>query len=340
LIPQTNIETDSWQTQLRDVIRSDKELLRFVQLRPDQLDHSHLAGKDFPIKVPRAFASRMVRGDPNDPLLRQVLSSVREMDAVPGFTRDPVGETGAVNPQAGVIQKYHGRALLMLTGSCAINCRYCFRRHFPYAENRNSRQQWLETLEYVASDSSITEVILSGGDPLLVDDSQLAELVGQLTSIGHVKRLRIHTRLPIVIPERVTRSLLNALTDTPMQAIVVLHSNHANELDGSVASAMQAMSSRGITLLNQAVLLAGVNDNAEALLALSERLFAIGVLPYYLHLLDKVQGAAHFDVPESRAIDLIDAISAGLPGYLVPALVREVAGEPAKVRVYTAASAH
>jgi len=274
----------------------------------------------------------MRKGDPDDPLLRQVLASADELLVVPGYSADPVGETGEAIRRPGIIQKYRGRLLLMLSSGCAINCRYCFRRHFPYNANQNSRSEWLQALEYIAADNSISEVIFSGGDPLLVADEQLAELINRLASIDHVKRVRVHTRLPVVIPERVTPALLDALAGSRLRASVVIHSNHANELDSAVAAAMQALHSRGITLLNQAVL-RGVNDNQKALVALSERLFEINVLPYYLHLLDKVQGAAHFDVPAQRALTLMEQLAAELPGYLVPRLVREEEGQPAKVAV-------
>jgi EF-P beta-lysylation protein EpmB len=333
VIPHTDISGDSWQQQLRDVITSGEQLLRALQLRPEQAGFSELASRDFALKVPRAFVARMRIGDPADPLLRQVLSHRRELLAEPGYGHDPVGETGDAVRQPGIIQKYHGRVLLMLSGGCAINCRYCFRRHFPYAEHRNNRREWQDALETIAADPSISEVILSGGDPLLVSDRQLAELAQGIAAIGHVQRLRVHTRLPVVIPERVTAALLQALSGTRLPCVMVIHSNHANELDAAVGNAMRALQARGITLLNQAVLLAGVNDDADTLVALSERLFAIGVLPYYLHLLDKVQGAAHFDIPQPRGIALIETISARLPGYLVPRLVREEAGAPAKTGV-------
>lgn len=338
MIPQTDIISADWQQQLRDVISTGEHLLQALQLRPEQVGFSERASRDFALKVPRAFVTRMRVGDPSDPLLRQVLSHRRELLAEPGYGTDPVGETDDAVRQPGIIQKYHGRVLLVLSGGCAINCRYCFRRHFPYPDHRNSRSDWQRALQTIAADPSISEVILSGGDPLLVSDLQLAELVRGIAAIGHVQRLRVHTRLPVVIPARVTGGLLQALTGTRLPCVVVIHSNHANEVDAAVHDAMRFMQAQGITLLNQAVLLAGVNDDADALVTLSERLFAVGVLPYYLHLLDKVQGAAHFDVPQHRGTALIKAISARLPGYLVPRLVREDAGAPAKTAVLRQAS--
>lgn len=333
MIPHTAIDSDDWQSQLRDVITSGEALLQALHLHPEQVGLSELASRDFALKVPRAFVERMRAGDPDDPLLKQVLSHRLELLAEPGYLDDPVGETGTAVRQAGMIQKYQGRVLLMLSSGCAINCRYCFRRHFPYAEHRNSRSDWRDALRTIAADTSISEVILSGGDPLLVSDSQLAALVSDIAAIGHVQRLRVHTRMPVVIPQRVTGELLRALTGTRLPCVVVIHSNHANELDDAVHDAMRALQAGGVTLLNQSVLLAGVNDNADTLAALSERLFAMGVLPYYLHLLDPVRGAAHFDVPAAQGAALMEAVSARLPGYLVPKLVREEPGAPAKTPV-------
>ncbi|HEY7776496.1 MAG TPA: EF-P beta-lysylation protein EpmB [Kineobactrum sp.] len=320
-----------WRAALRDLVTSADALLDHLQLRPGQVGWSEQAARDFPLRVPRAFMRRMVKGDPTDPLLLQVLAGRQELLPSPGFGRDPVGETGTANPQPGIIHKYRGRLLLLVTGSCAIHCRYCFRRHFPYSDNQNSRSEWPAAVAYIAADSSISEVIFSGGDPLVASDLQLAELVGQLAAIPHVTRLRIHTRLPVVIPQRITTTLLDALTQTRLATVMVVHSNHANEIDADVAAAFSRIRERGMTLLNQSVLLAGINDNATALAALSERLFAAGALPYYLHLLDKVAGAAHFEVDESTAKTLHREISTLLPGYLLPRLVREIAGAPAKV---------
>lgn len=323
--------TQDWQHQLRNVITSRNELLRSLGLTLDDVGHANGACDDFALKVPRSFMQRMRHGDPHDPLLLQVLSSRQEMTEIPGYIRDPVGESGATIPQRGIIHKYHGRALLIVSGGCAVNCRYCFRRHFPYSENQNSRREWREALQFVSADDSIEEVILSGGDPLMATDDHLQQLVAQIATIKHVKRLRIHSRLPIVIPERVTKTLLDAITPARLQTIMVIHCNHAREIDSDVEAALTAMRRRDITLLNQSVLLAGINDNLEAQLALCQRLFAAGTLPYYLHLLDKVQGAAHFDVPERQARILLAEMTDRLPGYMVPKLVREIAGAGSKV---------
>ncbi|QIB65886.1 EF-P beta-lysylation protein EpmB [Kineobactrum salinum] len=320
-----------WRAAMRDLITSPAALFELLQLSADQLGWSEQAARDFPLRLPRAFARRMQPGDPQDPLLLQVLASQQELLTAPGFSSDPTGETGAANPQPGIIHKYHGRVLLLVTGSCAIHCRYCFRRHFPYADNQNSRAEWPAALAAIAADRSISEVIFSGGDPLVAGDEPLRELVQALADIPQLRRLRVHTRLPIVIPERVTAQLLETLSSSRLQTVMVVHSNHANEIDPQVAQAFARIRGAGITLLNQSVLLAGINDTAAALIALSERLFEAGALPYYLHLLDKVAGAAHFDVSEARARELHREIAARLPGYLLPKLVREVAGAPAKV---------
>ena len=320
----------SWQQQLRDVITSREELLTAVGLSAALVGLAAGAEEEFPLKVPRSFVQRMKRGDPRDPLLLQVLSAHAETLDTPGYSRDPVGESGAI-PRRGIVHKYRGRALLIASGGCAVHCRYCFRRHFPYGDNQNSRQQWREALDYIREDDSLEEVILSGGDPLVVTDAQLRDLVEQLAGIPHVRRLRIHSRLPIVIPERIDAALLDAITHPALRTVMVIHCNHAQEIDEAVAAALTGLRRRDITVLNQAVLLAGVNDTLDAQLTLCQRLFNAGALPYYLHLLDKVQGAAHFDVPEDQARELLAGLTASLPGYLVPRLVREVPGASSKV---------
>lgn len=324
----------SWQQQLREIITSRDELLATLGLSVAQVGESGGACGDFPLKVPRSFVQRMRYGDPRDPLFLQVLSTSREMLDTPGYTSDPVGEGSAI-ARRGIVHKYRGRVLLIVSGGCAVHCRYCFRRQFPYAENQNSRQQWHEALDYIREDPTIEEVILSGGDPLVATDDQLRQLVEEIAAIQHVRRLRIHSRLPVVIPQRVNNALLDAITHTQLQTVMVIHSNHAREIDTSVATALGALRRHGIVTLNQAVLLAGINDDLESQLALCQQLFAAGALPYYLHLLDKVQGAAHFDVPESRARALLAELSARLPGYLVPKLVREVHGASSKVSLAT-----
>ena len=335
MIPRTETilqREKSWQAALADLVRDPMELLALLQLDPADQPGGQVIPKHFPLRVPRGYVARMRPGDWQDPLLLQVLPTAAETLAQPGYRHDPLEEVRQ-NPRPGLIHKYHGRVLLVMTSACAIHCRYCFRQHFPYADNRNSRQQWTETLQYIAGDDSISEVILSGGDPLSVSDDSLSELLDSLERIPHLRRLRIHSRLPVVLPERITAALCNRLQQSRLQVVMVIHCNHAQELDQEVAAALSALRDAGITLLNQTVLLAGINDRADTLVTLSERLFALGVLPYYLHLLDKVQGAAHFDLEESRATALYRQLLAQLPGYLVPKLVRESANVPFKMPI-------
>ena len=318
-----------WQALWREAVCDPRELLGLLGLDPDALGMSDAAAAQFPLRVPRGFVARMRHGDPADPLLRQVLPLDAEMRPMPGFSLDAVGD-GAAKAGHGVIRKYRGRALLIATGSCAINCRYCFRRHFPYAEETAATAGWREAVAAIAADPDIDEVILSGGDPWSLATPKLAELTDALKAVPQLKRLRVHTRLPVVLPERVDAALTQWLAALPWPVAVVLHANHAREFDAAVDAAMRRLREAGASLLNQAVLLRGVNDSVEALAALSERSYAAGVLPYYLHQLDRVQGAAHFEVADERALALHRALAARLSGYLVPKLVREVAGDPGK----------
>lgn len=318
-----------WQQLWREAVTDPLELLDLLGLR--HLADTLLPAADtgFALRVPRGFVARMRRGDPADPLLLQVLPQAVELANVAGFTADAVGDLVA-RAASGVLHKYQGRALLIATGSCAVHCRYCFRRHFPYAQETAAANHWHEAVEQLRADVSIDEVILSGGDPLSLSTSKLAELTDTLASIPHLRRLRIHTRLPIVLPERVDEELCAWLRRLPWPVAVVLHANHANEIDAAVADACARLRASGASLLNQSVLLRGVNDDTDALAALSERLFAAGVLPYYLHQLDRVAGAAHFAVDDAIARGLIETLRGRLSGYLVPRLVREIAGEPSK----------
>ena len=323
-----------WRQAWRDAVRDPRELLGMVGLAHLGASLSDAAAAQFPLRVPRGFVERMRHGDPSDPLLRQVLPILDEERIVPGFGLDAVGD-GEARRGGGVIHKYNGRALLIATGSCAVHCRYCFRRHYPYAEDTAAAAGWREAVELIRGDNSIHEVILSGGDPLSLADHKLAELTDALRDVPHVRRLRIHTRLPIVLPERVDAGLLAWLRGLPWPVAIVVHANHANEFDAAVDAALTALRDAGSTLLNQAVLLRGVNDSVEALAALCERGHAAGVLPYYLHQLDRVAGAAHFEVGDAEALALHAALAARLPGYLVPRLVREVAGAPGKTPLST-----
>ncbi|RKD85778.1 EF-P beta-lysylation protein EpmB [Kushneria marisflavi] len=322
----------SWQSQLSGALRDPGALLSAVGLDERWLPGARAGHQAFEVRVPQAYLSRIKKGDPNDPLLRQVLPLGSETQTVAGYVTDPLEEADHT-PAAGLIHKYAARVLMIASGACAINCRYCFRRHFPYEDHAASRAQWHKTLDYLRDDASLIEAILSGGDPLVSSDARLSWLVGELDGIPHLKRLRLHTRLPVVIPDRVDDAMLEWLAATRLQKVIVLHINHANEIDDNVIRACDRLKRVGVTLLNQSVLLRGVNDNIEALRALSERLFEAGILPYYLHVLDPVAGAAHFDVPDDEAQRLHDTLRDCLPGFLLPRLVREVPGEKAKTPV-------
>ena len=325
----TPLQPTRWQQGWREAVRDPQELLSLLGLETLAAQVSVQANAQFPLRVPRGFVARMRHGDAQDPLLRQVLPLDEEMRVVPGFSLDAVGDEAA-RTGTGLLHKYQGRALLVATGSCAVNCRYCFRRHFPYAEQTAAREGWREAVETIRADTSIEDVILSGGDPLSLATSKLAELTDALAGIGHLKRLRIHSRLPVVLPERVDAALCQWLAALPWPVAFVIHANHANEFDAHVDAALERLRQAGAQLLNQAVLLRGVNDSVEALAALSERSFAAGVLPYYLHQLDRVAGVAHFEVADEQALALHAELRARLSGYLVPRLVREVAGDPGK----------
>lgn len=320
---------EDWLTQLADVVTSPDELLHLLNV---DADANLLAGRDakrlFALRVPRAFIARMEPGNPNDPLLRQVLTSQEEFINAPGFSTDPLEEQHSVVP--GLLHKYSNRALLLVKGGCAVNCRYCFRRHFPYAENQGNKRNWQQALEYISAHPQLDEIIFSGGDPLMAKDHELDWLLTQLESIPHIKRLRIHSRLPIVIPARITDTLVARIAASSLQVLLVNHVNHANEIDAAFRASMKKLRMAGVTLLNQSVLLRGVNDNANTLADLSNALFDAGVMPYYLHVLDKVQGAAHFMVSDEEARAIVRELLTLVSGYLVPKLAREIGGEPSK----------
>jgi EF-P beta-lysylation protein EpmB len=319
----------TWQEQLADLVTDPRELLHLLQLSEADAPWASEALRSFPLRVPRPYLARMRLGDPRDPLLLQVLPRQPETALTPGYASDPLGEA-QVNRRSGLLHKYAGRVLLIVTQSCAIHCRYCFRRHFSYADNRPGRAQWQESFQYIAANPDISEVILSGGDPLACSNSYLGWMIDQLLAIPHVRRLRLHTRLPIMLPLRVDAPLLNMLGQRSQQVVMVLHANHPREFDADVDAACARLRAAGIHLLNQSVLLGGINDTATTLCELSERLFAAGVLPYYLHMPDKVQGTAHFAVCDTKARDLLAEMQARLPGYLIPRLVREESGMPGK----------
>jgi EF-P beta-lysylation protein EpmB len=282
--------------------------------------------------VTRAYVSRIRRGDPDDPLLLQVLPRAAELADVAGYEGDPLQERSA-RRAPNLLQKYHARALLIATEACAIHCRYCFRREFPYAESREGDGRLRAALEAIAADDTLQEIILSGGDPLSLSDARLASITDALSAMTHVRRLRVHTRQPVVLPSRVDEGLIDWIRGIRLPMTFVLHVNHANEIDAEVRTACGRLRAAGVTLLNQSVLLRGVNDELQTLETLSGALFDAGVLPYYLHLPDRVRGTAHFDVEETRARELLAQLSARLSGYLVPRLVREVPGAPAKMSI-------
>ena len=327
-------QEQNWQSQLSDLITDPLELLNLLELSTDQLlSGAILASEQFKLRVPRAFVGKMNIRDPLDPLLLQVLPHHLELEDHPEFVTDPLGEEAA-NQMAGVLHKYQSRFLLTLTGACAIHCRYCFRRHFPYQENRPKNDDWENIQQYIEQNPHINEVILSGGDPLTLNNRKIALWLERLASLPQIKILRIHSRVPIVIPNRIDDELISILKNSRLRIVVVVHSNHAAELDDFTCSKLLQLSLHHITVLNQAVLLKGVNDSAETLNELSLRLFDARVMPYYLHVLDKVKGAQHFDLDSSKIDQIYSDVLASLPGYLVPKLVREIAGEKNKTPLF------
>ncbi|SSS43022.1 lysine 2,3-aminomutase [Acinetobacter baumannii] len=329
-------QEQNWQSQLSDLITDPLELLNLLELSTDQLlSGAFLASEKFKLRVPRAFVGKMNAKDPLDPLLLQVLPHHLELEEHPEFVTDPLGEEAA-NQLPGVLHKYKSRFLLTLTGACAVHCRYCFRRHFPYQENLPKNEDWLNIKNYIESNPDINEVILSGGDPLTLSNRKLALWLERLSSLKQVKILRIHSRVPIVIPNRIDEELISLLKNSRLRIILVIHSNHASELDDFTCSKLLQLSEHHITVLNQAVLLKGVNDSAQTLTDLSYRLFEARVMPYYLHVLDKVKGAQHFDLIPSEIDAIYQDVLASLPGYLVPKLVREIAGEKNKTPLFGA----
>jgi len=337
--PDTRLEkhqtSENWQTELARAYRDPEDLLSALNLTPEQIPGGISARNPFPLRVPRSYVARMQTGNPNDPLLLQVLSRELEQSDQPGFLLDPVGDV-PTTASPGLLHKYQGRVLLITTEACPVHCRYCFRRHYPYSDNRPGNGDWSNAMDYIAADPSINEVILSGGDPLSLSNERLRAISDELAKIPHIRRLRLHTRMPIVLPERVDIGFKKWLRSLPWQTVVVTHCNHANEIDQRVSDTLTELKACGATLLNQAVLLKGINDDVATLVNLSEALFKSGTLPYYLHLLDRVAGAAHFEVKEPIALHLMKEIQRQLPGFLVPKLVREVAGKPNKIQISNA----
>lgn len=318
-----------WQHQLATAFTDPEQLGSYLQLPADWVQQHAPARKLFPLRVPRHFADLMESGNPDDPLLRQVWPHADEFTDVPGYTTDPLHEADASMGNA-ILHKYASRLLLIVRGGCAVNCRYCFRRHFPYQAHKFGRQELANVQQYLLADPALNEVILSGGDPLMADDPHLDTILSAIEAVPHIRRIRIHSRLPVVLPDRLTRTLAQRLEQSRLQAVLVIHANHPAEISQPLADAIQHWRQHDIHVLNQSVLLQGINDNVATLSELSEALFAAGVLPYYLHQLDKVAGAAHFAVSDANASLIMDGLRVRLPGFLVPKLVREIAGEPSK----------
>jgi EF-P beta-lysylation protein EpmB len=326
---------DGWQRELADAVRDPVELLRLLELdRPELLEPALQASRLFPLRVTRSFIARMRKGDPGDPLLLQVLPLAAELEAAPGFTADPVGDLAALRAP-GLLQKYHGRALVIATGACAIHCRYCFRRAYPYDTAGFRHGYWEEIRKRLLADPTLEEVILSGGDPLTLSNDKLQQLLELLAEIPHIRRLRIHSRLPVVLPSRIDAGLIQVLerAHSRFNFIHVIHTNHAHEIDQTVTAAVARLHATGAPVLNQAVLLKGINDSAASLIELSQKLIAAGVIPYYLHMLDRVQGAHHFETDEKKAVQLMQTLQQQLPGYMVPRLVREEKGGSSKALI-------
>ncbi|WP_416041223.1 EF-P beta-lysylation protein EpmB [Acinetobacter lactucae] len=329
-------QEQNWQSQLSDLITDPSELLSLLELSSEQLlSGAILASEKFKLRVPRAFVGKMNAKNPLDPLLLQVLPHHLELEEHPEFVTDPLGEEAA-NQLPGVLHKYKSRFLLTLTGACAVHCRYCFRRHFPYQENLPKNEDWLNIKNYIEANPNINEIILSGGDPLTLSNRKLALWLERLSSLKQIQILRIHSRVPIVIPNRIDEELISLLKNSRLRIVLVVHSNHASELDDFTCSKLLQLSDHHITVLNQAVLLKGVNNSAQTLVDLSYRLFEARVMPYYLHVLDKVKGAQHFDLESSEIDEIYRDVLANLPGYLVPKLVREIAGEKNKTPLFGA----
>ncbi|MCH8529822.1 MAG: EF-P beta-lysylation protein EpmB [Saccharospirillum sp.] len=318
-----------WQKELRNAVRSVDELLRLLELKRGDLPWQPDDHPRFPVRIPASFVRRMQKGDPRDPLLLQVLPAALEKQTLPGYVADPLAEVGQ-SATPGLIHKYQGRVLILATETCAVHCRYCFRQHFPYGENRLSTDQWQRILDYLHADPSISEVIFSGGDPLSLSNNKLERLLTDLARVPHLTTLRLHSRTAVVLPSRLDQGLVTLLSQKRWRTLLVLHCNHARELNEEVAAALLPMRKAGVTLLNQAVLLSGINDQLNTQVELSQALFDQGVLPYYLHLLDPVAGAARFQTDDRAARELWQAMQAKLPGYLLPRLVRETPGETAK----------
>ena len=322
-------QQNNWQQLLAQAIREPNALIDYLELPNKPFYDALQANKNHQLLAPLGYLDKIQKGNWNDPLLKQILPIEDEMLEVKGYVSDPVGDLNA-SMASGVLQKYQGRALIITTGTCAIHCRYCFRKEYPYSDAKPATNNWQQVIKAIRSDPSLHEIILSGGDPLILSDQRLTSLCQQLAAIPHIHTLRFHTRLPVVLPQRIDANFLHWFTALPLNKVVVIHANHANEIDAVVGDKLRALTQSGATVLNQSVLLKGVNNSVEALENLSQQLFHYQTLPYYLHLLDKVKGTAHFDIQQQQALILMKKLRNRLPGYLVPKLVREVSGKRSK----------
>ncbi|MFO1256936.1 MAG: EF-P beta-lysylation protein EpmB [Gammaproteobacteria bacterium] len=330
MIPQIKVKAQSqrpWQNALKTALTDPRALLKALNLSSDAIPWTE---NNFGMKVPLSFVAKMKQGDPNDPLLRQVLPVKFESEQTDGFVPDPLAER-LQNPLPGLIHKFKNRVLVIPATRCPIHCRYCFRRHFPYDENNINLSAFDNIADYIAKDNNIHEVILSGGDPLFAPDRYLQSVIEKMTASEHIKILRFHTRFPITVPERIDDSFLTLVKHIKVQVVMVLHCNHPNELCNDIKAAVTLLKAAGVTVLNQSVLLKGINDNAETLIALSHRLFEHGIMPYYINQLDPIENTAHFEVPKEKIKELYADLLSNLPGYLVPRFVQEQAFKPNKI---------
>jgi len=291
---------------------------------------------NFKVKIPEYFKNKIDFNNPIDPLLLQVIPSELEAIETPGFNYNPLEES-KYNPVPGLLHKYKTRVLIMLTTNCSINCRYCFRRHFDYKSNNIALKEFDKIIDYIKQNKNINEVIYSGGDPLLASDKYINNITQKIAQIPHIKYIRIHTRIPIVDPKRITQEFCDIFIPEKInnkKTILVTHCNHPDELDEHIKSKMDLLNKNNFTLLNQSVLLKNINDNSEILVNLSYKLFNCGIMPYYIHMLDPVQNAAHFQVDVNIAIKLMKQIKAELPGFLVPKLMQEKPGGNSKYQIF------
>lgn len=323
----------AWQLELKNSITNYLDLFKLLNLNPkhpkliDTIQYSQ-----FPLLVTNSFINRIQKMDINDPLLRQILPTTQELQNNNSFCADPLQEAN-FNKIPGLLHKYSSRVLIIVTKACAINCRYCFRKEFQYSANIASGKNLENIINYIAKDSSIIEVILSGGDPLIAPNNYLQHLISKLESIKHIETVRIHSRVPIILPCRLEPEFINILLKSRLNIVLVTHTNHPQEINQEVAEYFKLLQNTKITLLNQTVLLKNINDNAGVLAELSRKLFSIKILPYYLHILDKVNGTKHFAVKLSTAKKIYGELQSKLPGYLVPKLVTEKPGAKHKIMV-------